>query len=53
MRAVSGSARAEGTLQQNAFTGAWYPLDEEVDFSFTTRLDVSGGTVKVTPMLSF
>jgi hypothetical protein len=24
-----------------------------VDFSFTTRLDVSGGTVKVTPMLSF
>jgi hypothetical protein len=24
-----------------------------VDFSFTTRLDVSGDTVKVTPVLSF
>jgi hypothetical protein len=39
--------------QQNSFTGAWFPLDEEVDFSFTTRLDVTGDTVKVTPLLSY
>ncbi|MGO4237038.1 hypothetical protein [Pseudarthrobacter sp. YAF2] len=49
---LDGKARVEA-LQQNAFTGAWYPLDAEVDFSFTTRLDVAGDTVKVTPMLSF
>ena len=49
---LDGKAKVEA-LQQNAFTGAWYPLDAEVDFSFTTRLDVSGDTVKVTPMLSF
>jgi hypothetical protein len=49
---LDGKAKVEA-LQQNLFTGAWYPLDEEVDFSFTTRLDVSGDTIKVTPMLSF
>ncbi|RKO22021.1 hypothetical protein D7Z96_14460 [Pseudarthrobacter phenanthrenivorans] len=49
---LDGKAKVEA-LQQNLFTGAWYPLDEEVDFSFTTRLDVSGDTVKVTPVLSF
>jgi len=49
---LDGKAKVEA-LQQNAFTGAWYPLDAEVDFSFTTRLDVSGDTVKVTPQLSF
>ena len=49
---LDGKAKVEA-LQQNAFTGAWYPLDAEVDFSFTTRLDVAGDTVKVTPMLSF
>lgn len=49
---LDGKAKVEA-LQQNLFTGAWYPLNEEVDFSFTTRLDVSGDTVKVTPVLSF
>lgn len=49
---LDGKAKVEA-LQQNSFTGIWYPLEEEVDFSFTTRLDVSGDTVKVTPMLSF
>ncbi|ADX74845.1 hypothetical protein Asphe3_37490 [Pseudarthrobacter phenanthrenivorans Sphe3] len=49
---LDGKAKVQA-LQQNLFTGAWYPLDEEVDFSFTTRLDVSGDTVKVTPVLSF
>lgn len=49
---LDGKAKVEA-LQQNLFTGAWYPLNEEVDFSFTTRLDVTGDTVKVTPVLSF
>ncbi|HEX7202993.1 MAG TPA: hypothetical protein VF249_09535 [Arthrobacter sp.] len=49
---LDGKAKVEA-LQQNSFTGIWYPLEEEVDFSFTTRLDVSGGTVRVTPVLSF
>ena len=49
---LDGKAKVEA-LQQNLFTGAWYPLDEEVDFSFTTRLDVSGDAIKVTPVLSF
>jgi hypothetical protein len=49
---LDGKAKVEA-LQQNLFTGAWYPLDEEVDFSFTTRLDVTGDTIKVTPLLSF
>ncbi|MET1086557.1 MAG: hypothetical protein ABWY04_05470 [Arthrobacter sp.] len=49
---LDGKAKVEA-LQQNLFTGAWYPLDEEVDFSFTTRLDVAGDTIKVTPVLSF
>ena len=49
---LDGKAKVEA-LQQNLFTGAWYPLNEEVDFSFTTRLDVSGDTIKVTPVLSF
>jgi hypothetical protein len=49
---LDGKAKVEA-LQQNLFTGVWYPLDEEVDFSFTTRLDVAGDTVKVTPLLSF
>ncbi|MFF1252037.1 hypothetical protein ACFVYC_06025 [Pseudarthrobacter sp. NPDC058329] len=49
---LDGKAKVEA-LQQNLFTGAWYPLDEEVDFSFTTRLDVAGDTIKVTPLLSF
>ncbi|MFD0758442.1 hypothetical protein [Arthrobacter ulcerisalmonis] len=49
---LDGKAKVEA-LQQNAFTGVWYPLDEEVDFSFTTRLDVTADAVRVTPQLSF
>jgi hypothetical protein len=49
---LDGKAKVQA-LQQNLFTGVWYPLEEEVDFSFTTRLDVSGDTVKVTPQLTF
>lgn len=49
---LDGKARVEA-VQQSAFTGAWFPLDEVVDFSFTTRLDVDGDTIKVTPLLSY
>ncbi len=49
---LDGKARVEA-VQQNSFTGANFPLSEEVDFSFTTRLDVAGDTIKVTPLLSF
>ncbi|MDP9999254.1 hypothetical protein [Pseudarthrobacter sulfonivorans] len=49
---LDGKARVEA-VQQSAFTGAWFPLDEEVDFSFTTRLDVDGDTIKVTPLLTY
>ncbi|WP_267276783.1 hypothetical protein [Arthrobacter sp. CDRTa11] len=49
---LDGKAKVEG-LQQNSFTGAWFPLDEEVDFSFTTRLDVDGDTINVTPLLTY
>jgi hypothetical protein len=49
---LDGKAKV-AALQQNSFTGAWFPLDAEVDFSFTTRLDVTGDTIKVTPLLSY
>ena len=49
---LDGKARVQAK-QQDLFTGAWFPLDEEVDFSFTTRLDIGGDTIKVTPLLSF
>ncbi|WP_457964171.1 hypothetical protein M1E17_21840 [Arthrobacter sp. D1-29] len=49
---LDGKAKVEG-LQQNSFTGAWFPLNEEVDFSFTTRLDVNGDTINVTPLLTY
>lgn len=49
---LDGKAKVEA-LQQNSFTGAWFPLNAEVDFSFTTRLDVSGDTIKVTPLLTY
>ncbi|MFP3580683.1 hypothetical protein SB659_14000 [Arthrobacter sp. SIMBA_036] len=35
------------------FTGVAHDLSVEHDFSFTTQLDVSGGKVTVTPMLTF
>ena len=49
---LDGKAKVEA-VQQSSFTGAWFPLNEEVDFSFTTRLDVQGDTIKVTPLLSY
>jgi hypothetical protein len=49
---LDGKAHVEA-VQQSSFTGAWFPLDEEVDFSFTTRLDVAGDTIKVTPLLTY
>jgi hypothetical protein len=49
---LDGKARVVAQ-QQSLFTGANFPLDEEVDFSFTTRLDVAGDTIKVTPLLSY
>jgi hypothetical protein len=49
---LDGKARVVAQ-QQNLFTGANFPLNEEVDFSFTTRLDVAGDTIKVTPLLSY
>jgi len=49
---LDGKARVEA-VQQSSFTGQWFPLDEEVDFSFTTRLDVDGDTIKVTPLLTY
>lgn len=49
---LDGKARVQA-VQQSSFTGAWFPLDEEVDFSFTTRLDVDGDTIKVTPLLTY
>ena len=49
---LDGKAKVEA-VQQSSFTGAWFPLNEEVDFSFTTRLDVDGDTIKVTPLLSY
>jgi len=49
---LDGKARVEA-VQQSSFTGAWFPLNEVVDFSFTTRLDVAGDTIKVTPLLSY
>ena len=45
---LDGKARVVAQ-QQSLFTGANFPLNEEVDFSFTTRLDVAGDTIKVTP----
>lgn len=49
---LDGKARI--TAQQvDLFTGGVSPLDVEHDFSFTTRLDIDGDTIKVTPLLSF
>jgi len=49
---LDGKAKVEA-LQQDSFTGAWFPLNAEVEFSFTTRLDVAGDTIKVTPLLTY
>ena len=49
---LDGKARVEA-VQQSSFHGGRFPLNEDVDFSFTTRLDVDGDTIKVTPLLSY
>ncbi|MBT2521458.1 hypothetical protein [Arthrobacter sp. ISL-28] len=49
---LDGKARI--TAQQiDLFSGGSSALDVEHDFSFTTRLDIDGDTIKVTPVLSF
>ncbi|MEN8584118.1 hypothetical protein ABFP37_15580 [Burkholderia sp. RS01] len=46
--------KAKITAQQvDLFTGAVSALNVVHDFSFTTRLDIEGDTIKVTPLLSF
>ena len=49
---LDGKARVTGS-QIDLFTGTVSPLDEEVDFSYTTRLDVTPDTIKVTPLLTY
>jgi hypothetical protein len=49
---LDGKARVTGS-QINLFTGTVFPLDEEVDFSFTTRLDITPDTISVTPLLKY
>jgi hypothetical protein len=49
---LDGKARI--TAQQiDLFSGGSSALNVEHDFSFTTRLDIDGDTIKVTPILSF
>ena len=49
---LNGKARIEAQ-QVDLFTGAVTYLNTVHDFSFTTRLDIEGDTVKVTPLLSY
>ncbi|WP_211878425.1 hypothetical protein [Pseudarthrobacter albicanus] len=49
---LDGKARVTGR-QIDLFTGAEFPLDEKVDFSFTTRLDITADTIRVTPLLTY
>ena len=49
---LDGKARLKAQ-QTDLFTGAVTDLDVEHDFSFTTRLDVDGDTIRVTPLLSY
>ena len=49
---LDGKARLKAQ-QTDLFTGAVTNLDVEHDFSFTTRLDVDGDTIRVTPLLSY
>jgi hypothetical protein len=49
---LEGKARVTGA-QIDLFTGAEFPLDEEVDFSFTTRLDITADAIRVTPLLTY
>ena len=47
-----GKARGTGS-QIDLFTGTVFPLNEEVDFSFTTRLDITPDAISVTPLLKY
>ncbi|XAS67226.1 hypothetical protein V3C33_17530 [Micrococcaceae bacterium Sec5.7] len=49
---LDGKARITAE-QVDLFTGAVSKLNVEHDFSFTTRLDITADTVKVTPLLSY
>ncbi|MEE2524268.1 hypothetical protein V1639_14015 [Pseudarthrobacter sp. J75] len=49
---LDGKAKVTGQ-QQDSFSGAYFPLNEEVAFSFTTRLDVTSDAVNLTPQLTY
>ena len=49
---LDGKARLNAR-QMDLFTGPCSNLDAVHDFSFTTRLDIAGDTIKVTPLLSY
>ena len=49
---LDGKARIEGPAE-DLFTGAVIRPERGQDFSFTTRLDVDGDTIRVTPLLSY
>ena len=49
---LDGKARLKAQ-QTDLFSGAVTDLNVEHDFSFTTRLDVDGDTIRVTPLLSY
>ncbi|MET3923330.1 hypothetical protein [Arthrobacter sp. UYEF20] len=49
---LDGKARVTGS-QIDLFTGTVFPLDEELDFSFTTRLDIAPDAIRVTPLLAY
>ncbi|MCX6497930.1 MAG: hypothetical protein NTU93_03900 [Arthrobacter sp.] len=48
---LDGKARIKAR-QEDLFTGAVTELNAVHDFSFTTRLDIDGDTIKLTPQLS-
>jgi hypothetical protein len=47
-----GKARVTGS-QIDLFTGTVFPPNDEVDFSFTIRLDVTLDAISVTPLLKY
>ena len=49
---LDGKARIKAR-QQDLFSGAVSEIDSVHDFSFTTRLDIDGDTVKLTPQLDY
>ena len=49
---LDGKARIKAR-QVDLFTGAVSDINSVHDFSFTTRLDIDGDTVKLTPQLNY